>query len=70
MIQKEILENLFDAGCSKEEIDRIITCMQTGDMQKALRQIDLCRENALEQMHQCQDCISRLDYLQYRLRKE
>lgn len=64
----EIRENLFDAGCTDDEVNAIITCIQNGEDRRAEKLIARCRKRQLERVHESQQCIDRLDYLSYRLR--
>lgn len=71
MMQDEqaILQNLQDAGCGPQEVERILSFWQRGDLKQMKKQISLCRCAQLDRMHEAQKCIDRLDYLRYQLDK-
>lgn len=65
--EKEIIENLKDAGCTQLEINRIVACYQKGERKKTEKLIAECRTDRLEKLHECQQCIDRLDFLSYKI---
>ncbi len=65
--EKEMIENLRDAGCDEAQIGKIIRCYRRGDAAGIRKQIDICRQKELDRLHASQLCIDRLDYLRYRL---
>ena len=67
--EQEIRENLADAGCSNKEIESILSCFSAGDMNGAEKLIGASRKRQLARLHECQQCIDRLDYLSYRMKK-
>lgn len=67
--EKEMIENLRDAGCEEQQIREIMHCYRRGDSTGIRKQIDICRRKELERLHASQLCIDRLDYLKYRLDK-
>ena len=71
MMQDEqaILQNLQDAGCRPQEVEKILGFWRNGDLRQMERQIALCRCAQLDRMHEVQKCIDRLDYLSYQLEK-
>ena len=68
--EKDIIQNLQDAGCSEKDIGSIMTCYRDGDQRKMERLIAACRKKQLERLHDSQVCIDRLDFLSYQLAKE
>lgn len=68
--EKEIAENLRDAGCEADEIEAILNCLHGGDERKADKLIESCRKRQLDRLHESQQRIDRLDYLRYRLQNE
>lgn len=67
--EQEIRENLTDAGCSSKEIESIMGCFSVGDMKGAEKLIGASRKKQLAILHECQQCIDRLDYLSYQMKK-
>lgn len=67
--EREIRENLQDAGCSQDEAESILECICTGDLKRAEKLIGASRKRQLEQIHESQLCIDRLDYLCYQMKK-
>lgn len=70
MTEKEIRENLTDAGCGKSETESIMKCVRSGNISGAEKLIGKSRKKQLDRMHESQRCIDRLDYLCYRLNKQ
>lgn len=68
--EQSITQNLLDAGCGAEAIEKIIACWHRGDVAQMKKQIALCRREQLNRMHEEQKRIDRLDYLSYRLESE
>ena len=66
--EKEIRENLIDAGCSKAEVKSIMDCISSGAVKGAEKLIGTCRKRQLERLHESQKCIDRLDYLSWQMR--
>lgn len=69
LTNKEIKENLKDAGCSSCEADSIMKYISSGDMKKAEKLIDASRKKQLAKLHESQKCIDRLNYLSFQLKK-
>lgn len=67
--EKDIMENLRDAGCDEMEISKILDCYRSGDYRNTEKLIEKCRKRQLERLHESQTCIDRLDFLRYRLEK-
>lgn len=67
--EREIAENLRDAGCDATEVRSILESLQHGDHKKAERLMDSCRKKQLNRLHESQQCIDRLDYLRYQLQR-
>ena len=68
--EKDIIQNLRDAGCSEKDIGSIMDCSREGDQRKMDKLIAACRKKQLERLHDSQVCIDRLDFLSYQLAKE
>lgn len=67
--EKDIIENLRDAGCDETEITSIMDCYRDGDRKRTEKLIAVCRKKQLERLHESQACIDRLDFLSYQLAK-
>ena len=67
--EKEVTEILLAAGCCEEEIKRIVSSIQKGDLKNTEKLIAKCRRRQLDRLHDSQVCIDRLDYLSYQLEK-
>ena len=65
--ETELIENLKDAGCSREDIDKIVALYSKGDMIGMEKAIRKTRREQLEKIHEFQQYIDRLDYLSYQL---
>lgn len=67
--EKEIRENLFDAGCSEKETESILKCICTDNQKEAEKRIARCRKRELQKIHEGQKRIDRLDYLVWEINK-
>lgn len=67
--EKEIRENLTDAGCDSSETESILECISSGDIKGAEKLIGASRKRQLALIHKSQQCIDRLDYLSYQMSK-
>ena len=68
--REAVLQNLKDAGCSPDTIDRFMTCQDAGKTKDSLRVLATQRATLLEEVHASQAKLDCLDYLIYKLRKE
>lgn len=68
--ESEVRDNLLDANCSREDIEKIICCLKDGDRKTADRLVSECRKKELTRLHESQKCVDRLDYLSYRMANE
>lgn len=62
-----VLQNLKDAGCTKETVQRFFEFYDQGEEEKQLRLLSQQRENLLRCLHRDEKRIDCLDYLVYRL---
>ena len=67
--EKEIRENLIDAGCSSSETEAILGCILQGKTKEADKLIGESRKKQLKQIHESQQYIDRLDYLSYQMKR-
>ena len=68
--REAVLQNLKDAGCSPDIIDRFMICQDAGKTKDSLRVLATQRAALLEEVHASQFKLDCLDYLIYKLRKE
>lgn len=68
--ETEIRENLEDAGCSSEDVQRIMKSYRSGKKKLVATLISDCRQKELVRLHESQNCLDRLDYLSYRLDRD
>lgn len=66
----DIAENLKDAGCTQDDIDKFITYGKEKRRTEQMRLLEIHRRRLLENVHTYQRCIDRLDYLVYNMEKE
>ncbi len=67
--QKRTIQNMKDAGCSEETIDRFLLCYQAGDIKGELKVLSNHRQALLDEVHKGQKEIDCLDYLVYQIEK-
>ena len=60
---KGICERLKDAGCSAEAISRAESLYEAGAVEELIRCLRACRCDALEELHEKQKQLDRLDLL-------
>lgn len=64
-----VVQNLQDAGCDEEFINRYMCLRGEGDEEKQLEMLDEHRKALLEQIHSGQKQLDCLDYLIYKTKK-
>lgn len=65
---EELIESLIDAGCDKDTIASILSCLQSGNKAESLAQLEKQRSNLLGNIHEEQESIEYLDRLLYELK--
>ena len=65
--EKEIIQNLVDAGCSPETIDCCISCLNNGKKEELLQRLENHRKGLLRKVHESEKQIDCLDYLVYQI---
>ena len=60
---EELIQNLTDAGCSTDTIDRLLSCLMNGDKGKGLVRLEEQRAELLGKIHKEKSCIEYLDEL-------
>ena len=68
--REAVLQNLKDAECSPDIIDRFMTCHDAGKTKDSLRVLAAQRAVLLDEVHASQAKLDCLDFLIYKLRKE
>lgn len=64
-----IIQNLKDAGCDSDTIEKFMADLQKGKEANGLKRLAAHRKNLLDSLHREQKCIDCLDYLVYKMRK-
>ena len=64
-----IIQNLKDAGCDSETIDKIMADLKAGKDASGLKRLAVHRRKLLDSLHREQKCIDCLDYLVYQMKK-
>lgn len=62
-----IIQNLKDAGCDTETIEKFMSDLQRGDEKSSLKRLNIHRKKLLDSLHREQKCIDCLDYLVYQM---
>ena len=61
---------LTDAGCSKEDIETAQRLLETGSKEDLIRHLRMCRCGLMDDLHEIQRRVDRMDYLICQTRKE
>ena len=67
---KTLIGNLTDSGCSAEGTRRAKALYETGDMDGLIKYLRKCRCDLVEEMHDSQRKVDRMDYLIRQTQKE
>ncbi len=59
----DLLTGMADAGCTKEEIKRAVCFLKAGSFNELTKFLRQCRCALMEQMHESQKRVDRMDYL-------
>ena len=59
----QMLNNLSDAGCGQEELEHAAQLYETGDAEALLRHFRKCRSRRMDELHEVQRKVDRLDFL-------
>ena len=70
MDNKALIDNLTDNGCSPENIRRAEALYEAGDMEALIKHLRKCRCDLVEEMHDSQRRVDRMDYLIRQAQKE
>ena len=63
MVKEQLIQGLSDAGCSKETAERIGILYETGSYDEMLHQMKKERCVLVDQMHESQRRVDRMDFL-------
>ena len=63
-------QNLEDAGCDEETVERCLDCARQGRTQEQLRLLSAHRRLLLDAVHRCEKQITCLDYLVFQIERE
>ena len=67
---KAMIENLTDNGCSREAALRARALYEAGDVDGLVKHLRKCRCDLVEEMHDSQRRVDRMDYLIRQAQKE
>lgn len=64
-----LIQNLKDAGCDAQTIEKFMSDLQKGKEESSLKQLAIHRKKLLDSIHKEQKRIDCLDYLVYQMSK-
>ena len=67
---KSMLNNLADMGCEKYDAENIRKLYKNGQTAELIRFLKKCRCGLMDEMHESQRKVDRMDYLIRRVEKE
>ena len=67
--RQAVMQNLIDAGCSKDMIDDLMKQLAEDDMESLLQMLEKHRACLLSMVHQKEKQIDCVDYLVYQIQK-
>ena len=70
MEMKTLIEDLTENGCSREGASRAKALYEAGDIDGLIKHLRKCRCDLLEEMHDSQRKVDRMDYLIRQAQKE
>jgi len=62
-VKEQLIQGLADAGCSAETARRIGTLYESGSYDEVLRQMKVQRCVLIQEMHESQRKVDRMDFL-------
>ena len=62
-VKEQLIQGLSDAGCSTEAAERIGTLYEAGSYREALHQMKVQRCVLIDEMHESQRRVDRMDFL-------
>ncbi len=70
MEKKTMIDNLMDAGCEKRDTEIAEKLYESGQKDELIRFFKICRCTLVDEMHESQRKVDRMDYLIRRVEKE
>ena len=67
--RQAVMQNLIDAGCSKDMIDDLMKQLAEDDMESLLQMLEKHRACLLSMVHQKEKQIDCVDYLLYQIKR-
>ena len=67
--RQAVMQNLIDAGCSKDMIDDLMKQLAEDDMESLLQMFEKHRACLLSMVHQKEKQIDCVDYLVYQIKR-
>lgn len=67
--KEALIENLRDAGCNTEQIEKFLHCLEEEQTAQQLSLLDQHRQCLLTHLHKEEKCIDCLDYLLYHMQR-
>ena len=67
--RQAVMQNLIDAGCSKDMIDDLMKQLAEDDMESLLQMLEQHRACLLSMVHQKEKQIDCVDYLVYQIQR-
>lgn len=67
--REAVIQNLKDAGCTRDIIECCIACMEQGKKNELLKRLEEHRTGLLHKVHEEEKHIDCLDYLVYQIRR-
>ena len=65
-----VLQNLKDAGCTDEMVEKFMILQDSDDEEQQMRLLSCHRKHLLEKLHMDEKQIDCLDYLIYQMQKK
>ena len=63
IVKEQLIQGLSDAGCSKETAERIGALYEVGSYDEMLHQMKVQRCVLIDEMHESQRRVDRMDFL-------
>ena len=65
--REAVIQNLKDAGCGQDTVERCVACMEQGKKDALLKHLAAHRKKLLHKIHEEEKQIACLDYLVYQI---
>ncbi len=62
-VKEQLIQGLSDAGCNEETAQRIVALYESGSYDEVLHQMRVQRCALIDEMHESQRRVDRMDYL-------